>query len=118
MKEFFSLYLIVILSFLYPLIFLPFHLSLFQFSQYEILWQNQLFINIRYNNTALIITPLFAFIRHLESCYPQFPSEKEFINVVQGEEDDKREGGEGYVSVGTLKRFVLEKERLQVSTSY
>ena len=52
------------------------------------------------------------FFRHLESCYPKFPSEKDFVNVIQGESGNY---GEGSTDVGMLQRFVLEKERLQVS---
>ena len=61
--------------------------------------------------TAILF--LFFSFRHLESCYPKFPSEKDFVNVIQGESGAS--DGEGSTDVAMLQRFVLEKERLQVS---
>ena len=62
-----------------------------KFAQYSVLWQNQVFMNIR----------------QLEACYPQFPDEKEFLNHIQGlslEDGDLR----------ILSRFGIEKQRLEV----
>lgn len=48
--------------------------------------------------------------RLLEACYPQFPSEKSFLNTLQGEENIMNEKN----GLRMLTRFALEKERLEV----
>jgi hypothetical protein len=63
-----------------------------KFMKYSLLWQNQLFINIR----------------HLEVCYPQYPTEKDFINFIQGH-NLMNEG-----DLRLLTQFSLEKERIEV----
>ena len=47
--------------------------------------------------------------RHLEIVYPQYPSENEFLNYIQGL---GLEDGE----LKLLSRFVIEKQRLEVNT--